>query len=128
LTVRAGGATHEPFKLNPQLFACCLLFPLLLPNSELFRPPTGRLVSRGIYISSQGATIQKLCAKSSWQYRGRANELKASMIRALQDIPGVVQLVAGQLVMVDGKEERDSVSRCRLNMPIERTITFWLPV
>lgn len=128
------------------MFACCLLFPLLLPNSELgiadssstievknqlfdlgeyiFRTPTDRLVSRGTSVRKARQSDQDnkwtLCAKSSWQYQDRANELKA--LRALQDIPGVVRLVAGQLIMVDGKE--DSISRCRLDMPMQRAKIF----
>ena len=141
---RAGGTTHYPFDIAacPQLFACCVLFPLLLPQRELgmadmstitvnnqvfdlgshiFRPHTDRLVSRGTSVCRAKLSDTEpwaLCAKSSWHYRDRNIELDT--LKALQHIPGVVKLVGGQTMTVDDKE--DSISNCRLNMPMQQAL------
>lgn len=141
---RAGGVTHHPFdiKSNPQLFACCVLSPFLLPHSELgmtessstikvenqmftlgetiARPWADRLVSRGTFIrkarrSDDDSESWPFCIKSSWQCRERLNEIEA--LSELQHIPGVVKLVASQTEEVNGVE--DTISHCRRDMPIE---------
>jgi hypothetical protein len=108
---RAGGATHEYFDIlsNPQLFARCVLFPLLLPNPELgmaeslstisvggqdftlgeniFRPWTDHLVSRGTFVRKAQLSTDKddswpLCIKCSWRSQGRADEKEALLAAA----------------------------------------------
>ena len=138
---RAGGATHDYFDIvsNPQWFACCVLFPLLLPDSdlgmaeslstitvgdqeftlgeEIFRPRTTRLASRGTFVRKARLSSDKddswpLCVKCSWRSQDRVDEKQALL--ALQHIPGIVKMVAGQ----DGVD----ITQCRRNMPMEMSI------
>jgi Fungal protein kinase len=96
---RAGGVTHTHFDIesNPEWFACSVLFPLLLPKSELgvaeslsttkvgdqefilgdtlFRPRTDHLISRGTFVRkarrpNDDENNWPLCVKLSWRSEG----------------------------------------------------------
>ena len=142
---RAGGVTHTHFDIesNPEWFACSVLFPLLLPKSELgvaeslsikvedqefilgetlFRPRTDHLIGRGTFVRkarrpNDDENSWPLCVKLSWRSEGRVAEKTALL--ALRHLPGVVKLVAG-------RDEVD-ISHCRRNMPMERTVIFQRP-
>jgi Fungal protein kinase len=135
--------THFDIESNPEWFACSVLFPLLLPSSELglaeslstikvedqefilgdtlFRPRTD-LIGCGTFVHkarrpNDDENNWPLCVKLSWPSEGRIAERTALV--ALSHLPGVVKLVAGQ-------DEVD-ISHCRRNMLMERTVIFHRP-
>jgi serine/threonine protein kinase len=86
-------------------------------GEDIFRPRTNRLVSRGTFVRKARLSSDKdgtwpLCIKCSWRSQDRADEKEALL--ALQNIPGIVKMVAGQ----DGVD----ITQCRRNMPMEKLI------